>query len=391
MLTKKFVGLLKDSPNGILDLNLASNKLEVQKRRIYDITNVLEGIGLIEKKSKNNVQWRGLTAGHNSLEDTIHAGRLKACKEEVMNMRKDEEVLDHHIEYVQALLKQMSENEENRRLAYVTHADIRNIRYFENDTLFAIKAPPRTTLEVPEPNDEASDEPGGRRKYEIQLSSKNGPIDVFLIQDPLQISVQEDIGGGGGNENFSAGGMHEYAPQYNNNNNGGGGGVSSEVNGYHHSVAAAAASTSFPSAPQNLSTASFPHPDYSFPQSSPQPSSVMSPFLSQGSQQQQMQQGHPGAVVKNPGSSYASRCNAYSMDAGPSAMLPNPSPFELELPVTNSNNHHHHHHHVDLYSSSGPMPSSSLVSGQPQQTYLSSRDLKCNNIFAISDTIQHQS
>ena len=33
--------------------------LQVQKRRIYDITNVLEGIGLIEKKSKNNIQWKG--------------------------------------------------------------------------------------------------------------------------------------------------------------------------------------------------------------------------------------------------------------------------------------------------------------------------------------------
>ena len=32
---------------------------QVQKRRIYDITNVLEGIGLIEKKSKNNIQWKG--------------------------------------------------------------------------------------------------------------------------------------------------------------------------------------------------------------------------------------------------------------------------------------------------------------------------------------------
>ncbi len=28
--------------------------------------------------------------------------------------------------------------------------------------------------------------PPGRRRYEIQLASKSGPIDVFLIQDPHQ-------------------------------------------------------------------------------------------------------------------------------------------------------------------------------------------------------------
>ena len=40
----------------MLDLNQAATALGVQKRRIYDITNVLEGIGLIEKRSKNNIQ-----------------------------------------------------------------------------------------------------------------------------------------------------------------------------------------------------------------------------------------------------------------------------------------------------------------------------------------------
>ncbi len=43
---------------GVLDLNVAATKLEVQKRRIYDITNVLEGIGLIVKQSRNNMQWK---------------------------------------------------------------------------------------------------------------------------------------------------------------------------------------------------------------------------------------------------------------------------------------------------------------------------------------------
>nr|CAD7417931.1 unnamed protein product [Timema poppensis] len=59
LLTKKFVDLLHQSPDGVVDLNVASEILEVQKRRIYDITNVLEGIGILEKKSKNNIQWRG--------------------------------------------------------------------------------------------------------------------------------------------------------------------------------------------------------------------------------------------------------------------------------------------------------------------------------------------
>lgn len=58
LLTKKFVALLKSSPNGVLDLNIAAEQLSVQKRRIYDITNVLEGIGILEKRSKNNIQWK---------------------------------------------------------------------------------------------------------------------------------------------------------------------------------------------------------------------------------------------------------------------------------------------------------------------------------------------
>jgi len=55
-LTKRFVTLIPDG--GSLDLNTAARCLQVQKRRIYDITNVLEGIGVLSKKSKNNVQWR---------------------------------------------------------------------------------------------------------------------------------------------------------------------------------------------------------------------------------------------------------------------------------------------------------------------------------------------
>lgn len=58
-LTIKFIDLLKSAENQTLDLNEAMGVLSVQKRRIYDITNVLEGIGLIQKECKNNIKWSG--------------------------------------------------------------------------------------------------------------------------------------------------------------------------------------------------------------------------------------------------------------------------------------------------------------------------------------------
>jgi len=53
--------------------------LEVQKRRIYDITNVLEGIGLIEKTIKNKIRWKG----NQSLIE--HSLRLRGLRQHQLN------------------------------------------------------------------------------------------------------------------------------------------------------------------------------------------------------------------------------------------------------------------------------------------------------------------
>lgn len=49
---------LKDPLQKCLTSQAANSLAVKQKRRIYDITNVLEGVGLIEKKNKNIIQWR---------------------------------------------------------------------------------------------------------------------------------------------------------------------------------------------------------------------------------------------------------------------------------------------------------------------------------------------
>ncbi|KAL2328425.1 hypothetical protein Fmac_021852 [Flemingia macrophylla] len=174
LLTKKFINLIKQAEDGILDLNKAADTLEVQKRRIYDITNVLEGIGLIEKKLKNRIQWKGLDVSRPGEADDSFA----SLQAEVENLKMEERQLDEQIREMQERLRDLSEDENNEKLLFVTEEDIKNLPCFQNETLIAIKAPHGTTLEVPDP-DEAVDYP--QRRYRIVLRSTMGPIDVYLV------------------------------------------------------------------------------------------------------------------------------------------------------------------------------------------------------------------
>lgn len=174
LLTKKFINLIKHAEDGILDLNKAADTLEVQKRRIYDITNVLEGIGLIEKKLKNRIQWKGLDVSRPGEADE-NASSLQA---EVESLSIQERRLDEQIRIMQERLRDLSEDENNQKWLFVTEDDIKSLPCFQNETLIAIKAPHGTTLEVPDP-DEAVDYP--QRRYRIVLRSTMGPIDVYLV------------------------------------------------------------------------------------------------------------------------------------------------------------------------------------------------------------------
>ncbi|XP_010782881.1 transcription factor E2F2 [Notothenia coriiceps] len=172
LLTKKFVGLIAESPDGVLDLNWATEVLEVQKRRIYDITNVLEGVQLIRKKSKNNIQWL--------VGDVFEGGASggeKACalRKELGELERVERSLDELIHSSTAQLKQLTEYEDNKRLGYVTYQDIRSIGTLRDQTVIAVKAPADTKLEVPDT--------AGQGSLQIYLKSKNGPIEVYLCPE----------------------------------------------------------------------------------------------------------------------------------------------------------------------------------------------------------------
>ncbi|XP_070604094.1 transcription factor E2F5 [Erythrolamprus reginae] len=170
LLTTKFVSLLQEAKDGVLDLKAAADTLAVrQKRRIYDITNVLEGIDLIEKKSKNSIQWKGVGAGCNTKE-VIE--RLRYLEAEIEELEIKEKELDQQKLWLQQSIKNVKEDSINKCFSYITHEDICDC--FSGDTLLAIQAPSGTQLEVPVPH-------VGQKKYQINLKSSLGPIQVLLI------------------------------------------------------------------------------------------------------------------------------------------------------------------------------------------------------------------
>lgn len=167
LLTKKFVDLLQNSQNGVVDLNVASSTLNVQKRRIYDITNVLEGIGILEKKSKNNIQWK---CGSVCNVD-------KAAK--VQNDRDGLEQKENMLDRLLADLRQSLNNQfENSAHAYVTCQDLNAIDTFKDQTIVVIKAPEKATLVLPDT----------KMPRDIYLKSDNGEINVFLCPEQNELA-----------------------------------------------------------------------------------------------------------------------------------------------------------------------------------------------------------
>jgi hypothetical protein len=220
LLTKKFIHLVETADGGTLDLNDAAEKLQVQKRRIYDITNVLEGIGLIEKRSKNHIAWRGpagAAAAAAAVGATVslaaHLGAAGAAAAggggsadaavlaaDVAALEAEDASLDAHIDQMRRTIAGLLAAPERAQDAWLSHADVRAAPALASDMLIAIKSPHGTMLEVPNPDDSALDYP--QQRFEILLKSNTGPIDVFLVEP-----AAPGAGAGGAAEEEEGGGV----------------------------------------------------------------------------------------------------------------------------------------------------------------------------------------
>ncbi|TNV85230.1 hypothetical protein FGO68_gene3153 [Halteria grandinella] len=158
-LTRKFIEMIQSEPDQTVDLNKVATKLDVQKRRIYDITNVLEGIGLVEKTFKNQIKWCGMPGAYKAvLSDQEQLERHLAADQSLRELRMEEVELDGMIEAIQEELTQIASEPAYQEFGYLTHADISQLstnvidsqmQPNRSDTpIIAIKAPKGSKVKI---------------------------------------------------------------------------------------------------------------------------------------------------------------------------------------------------------------------------------------------------
>ncbi|MDN5249691.1 MAG: hypothetical protein QWI73_06375, partial [Alphaproteobacteria bacterium] len=126
-LTKKFVRIVKNSPDHFVNMSQAAEALNVGKRRIYDITNVLEGLGLVSKWSVNSVKWVG-----SNMNEVLSSEGEDAASENLSKHHTEEEItLDKEIEDLTNEIADMSQNPSMLENAYITYEDLQQLGIFQ--------------------------------------------------------------------------------------------------------------------------------------------------------------------------------------------------------------------------------------------------------------------
>ncbi|CAO3702048.1 unnamed protein product [Rhizopus stolonifer] len=168
VLTRHFIDLISANESGELNLNFAAEKLKAQKRRLYDITNVLEGVNILEKCSKNHVKW-----ARNKQENRDLTRRLESLRNQNRDLEKEYGRLNDIRQKVDFEIEQDMKTPN----CYLTFQDLVNYKQNTENTLLVVTTP------YNQPLDEKN--PIKTKGYICLPGHSNQPLRVSLTQDSL--------------------------------------------------------------------------------------------------------------------------------------------------------------------------------------------------------------
>ena len=129
-LTKKVLEYIKNKKKYNININELVKELRVKKRRIYDITNVLQGIGYIEKQGKNEIIWKekymlNEKTSKNKNKNALINKQIKEINEKLTKQIEE--------------LNSISSKDDFNKNSYIKFIDLINLSKIEKTDLLIIK------------------------------------------------------------------------------------------------------------------------------------------------------------------------------------------------------------------------------------------------------------
>jgi len=91
-LSKRLLMMFGRVDHCVISLDTVTNQLGVERRRIYDIINILESLGVVFRKGKNSYQWKGLKSIYETIKKLQHEHLEKSAASTQMTLEFDSQV-----------------------------------------------------------------------------------------------------------------------------------------------------------------------------------------------------------------------------------------------------------------------------------------------------------
>ena len=198
-LTKDFINYIKTEGRKSININDLVNKLGVKKRRIYDITNVLQGIEYLQKSGKNEIIWTKTISNKSKakkkpslIKKKNNNNKQKLNKEE---LEKEKKELDDDIEKFKAEFNSIAKKGEFEEYGYITLDDIKNLSIIKKVDLVVIKATKGTVMNVIDKKDIKQAYDSAKRLMENnEMKSNYSLLNILNKSNQLILTCPEDVG-----------------------------------------------------------------------------------------------------------------------------------------------------------------------------------------------------
>lgn len=202
-LTKNFINYIKTTGKKSININDVVNELGVKKRRIYDITNVLQGIGYLQKSGKNEIVWtKGISNKGKLKKKLSHSKKypnnfntIKNSKQNINQLEKEKQELENEINNFKEEFNSIAKKNEFAKFGYITIDDLKSKSLDDKVDLLLIKATKGTVMNILDKNEsKVTYDKIKKLKESKKMEINDSMLNLLKKSNQIMFECPEDLG-----------------------------------------------------------------------------------------------------------------------------------------------------------------------------------------------------